>query len=240
MKPVDILCTSDLHGMLDGLREIVSRTNPNMLAIAGDIQPARIDIDPARWFKQEFFPFVESLGIPVVATPGNHDFYLQRLLDDNEWAKTPQNWHLLCDEETSIEGLRIYGTPWVPWINGMWAFERNESSLPYYFAGIPEGLDLLITHSPPFFEEHEIDVSLEWAENRRRHFGSPSLTKEILEKAPQYVVCGHIHSGLHMGVTVKAADGRKDINIFNVSRVNERYQVYYTPALVSILPKVIV
>ena len=60
------------------------------------------------------------------------------------------------------------------------------------------------------------------------HFGSPELTEAIAEKCPRFVFCGHIHTGLHGGVDFEAT------RIYNVSRLDERYEVAYEPTWVEV------
>jgi len=55
----------------------------------------------------------------------------------------------LEDSETTIGGLRFYGSPWQPEFND-WAFNLPRGApLAAMWARIPDGLDVLITHSPP-------------------------------------------------------------------------------------------
>lgn len=72
-----------------------------------------------------------------------------------------ENVHLLIDQEIEIKGLKIYGTPWVPIINYMWAFEADHIKLVEKFKNIPENLDILITHSPPRIPDEQIDFSIQ-------------------------------------------------------------------------------
>ena len=60
------------------------------------------------------------------------------------------------------------------------------------------------------------------------HFGSSELTEAIIEKRPRLVFCGHIHTGQHGGVDFEST------SIYNVSRLDERYEIAYEPTLVDI------
>lgn len=111
--------------------------------------------------------------------PGNHDFGLQqspRLFDGP--------WTLLVDQLVEIEGLRIYGSPWTPTFQ-RWAFMKSETELAEVFARIPSGLDVLVTHGPPFgildsnvFEHVCGSRALLWAVGRAK---------------PAVHIFGHIH-----------------------------------------------
>lgn len=234
---VKILATSDLHGFCDGLQEACETFCPAVLVIAGDLHPAVIGTDPDDWFRKTFFPIVSKLRCEVVAIPGNHDFWLashsQHIFgtsSKNDIAKiAPKNFHLLLDSEITLYGLRFYGTPWVPWISGHWCFESHDEDLKPWFSNIPSGIDVLISHSPPKFAGSNLDVSLERPVQYQCHYGSVSLAEAIERAKPQYCFCGHIHSGDH--AEFKAPCGTR---IFNVSRVNEHYQIYYAPQKLEI------
>lgn len=225
-----VAATSDLHGFIEGVIQEVENGKPNFLVIAGDIHPCRIDISAETWFPKVFYPFLEEVKIPVIAVPGNHDFYLNDIIcKGREWGKQfPQNFHLLCDSEVIIEGIKFYGTPWVPWINGRWCFEASERSLKYVYSKIPMGIDVLISHSPPLIQHQFIDISLERPKPSWRHFGSKDLHKAIRETSPHLVFCGHIHSGNHQTHTIES-DSEENVSsrVYNVSRVSEKYQVTY-------------
>lgn len=228
-QKVRIAATSDIHGFLEGLDEEVRSINPHVLVIAGDIHPCFIHIDADRWFRNEFFPIVREWAkksIYVVAIPGNHDFWLTDYLAGKIECELPHNFHLLLDMEEIFYGLHFYGTPWVPWINGRWCFEASDKTLEYQFAGIPERVDILVTHTPPHINHQQIDISTQHDQRYWRHFGSKELLREVKLKAPRYLFCGHIHSGSHEFHTIECANDRVCC-AYNVSRVNEDYNVHY-------------
>ena len=113
----------------------------------------------------------------------------------------------------------------MPIISYSWAFEGEPDRLVEWFSKIPSGLDVLVTHSPPRIPGSDVDRSLQ---TNSEHFGSPELTEAIAEKHPRFVFCGHIHTGLHGGVDFEAT------RIYNVSRLDERYEVAYEPTWVEI------
>ena len=232
-----IAATSDIHGMLDGLEaELKALPRVDYLVIAGDIHPCLIHINTTNWFEHVFFPFVEQLGIPVVATPGNHDFYLNDYLSNslpNGSKKLPSNFHLLVDKMEQIDGLTFYGTPWVSWINGKWCFEASSAAQKYLFSTIPYGVDVLISHTPPLIKHEHIDISIERPKDYWRHFGSKELTEAIKLKKPRYCFCGHIHSGDHKELVLSHEDGT-ETKMYNVSRVSEKYTVTYDMTVVNV------
>lgn len=72
---------------------------------------------------------------------------------EDEARKLLSNAKVLVDEEIEIDGLRIYGTPWTPdsLVHGYkaHAFNEHDDYINHRWAGIPSGLDLLVTHCPP-------------------------------------------------------------------------------------------
>ena len=244
-RRIKIAATSDIHGFLDGLEDDIAAIRPDVLVIAGDIHPCRLDMDADYWFRKEFFPLVERLlPTQVVAVPGNHDFWLNELLQKHGglgrlqcMGEVPPNFHLLCDSWVIVKGLDFYGTPWVPWINGKWCWEASDRTLEYEFAKIPEDADVLIAHSPPLINHDFVDISLDHDKRYWRHFGSKALTCEIIRKKPRVVFCGHIHSGKHGGIDIKDREGKPICKCYNVSRVNEQYNVAYNLQVVELPAK---
>jgi Icc-related predicted phosphoesterase len=162
--------------------------------------------------------------------PGNHDliFDSRRTLNISDISYSinwPENVHILIDKQIEINGLKIYGTPWVPIISYRWAFEAEHDILLDKFRKIPSELDILITHSPPRILDCSIDYSLQ---TQNGPFGSSELTQAIFDKQPKYVFCGHIHSGSHDCVKFEKS------KIYNVSRLDEDYCIGYNPLIIDI------
>ena len=227
-----IMATSDLHGNLDGL----DPRGADVVVLAGDIAPLRgrgqwhIN-DQKKWINGRFREWTSSYpDIQFIVIPGNHDFYpiahilFKRQDIDWKYGFSP-NVRFLGDAGTEICGVRFYGTPWVPIISYSWAFEGEHDTLRRWFSKIPTGLDVLVTHSPPRIPGSDVDRSLQ---TDSEHFGSSELTEAIAEKRPGLVFCGHIHTGLHGGVDFEGS------RIYNVSRLDERYEIAYEPTCVDI------
>lgn len=232
MSGIKIAATSDIHGFLERFEEEILSIDPDILVIAGDIHPCRIDVNACEWFNTQFLPMVKRIKIPVIAIPGNHDFFLTDVLAHGlkDWMEryAPKNFHLLCDSELSIEGLRFYGTPWCKYINGQWCFEASHETLKYIYSKIPYKVDVLISHTPPKIDNQFIDISMDRQEPYWRHYGSSALTDAIKSKIPRFVICGHIHSGDHTVCDVRYGDKPfQVVPCFNVSRVNEEYKIAY-------------
>ena len=94
----------------------------------------------------------------------------------------------LEDSATNVLGLNIYGTPWQPEYCG-WAFNlpRGSRCLSKW-NGIPEGTDILITHTPPVGYGDHCCTGV--------RAGCVELLKTVQQRVkPKYHIYGHIHEG---------------------------------------------
>lgn len=228
-----ILATSDMHGNLDG----INLDGIDVAFFAGDIAPLRglsyWDVyDQLEWMNTDFRSFCMSWpNTKIVFVPGNHDFFplakekCKKTNANDLSLKLASNTTMLLDSIADVNGLKVYGTPWVPIINHRWAFEAYPDLLKKKFSAIPYGLDVLLVHSPPRFGH--LDVSLEYGAESDK-FGSHELAEEIAAKEPKMCFCGHIHSGSHEMAKLCNTE------VWNVSRVNESYEIAYDPLVVDI------
>ena len=96
-----------------------------------------------------------------------------------------------------VAGIRIYGTPWSvgSGFHG-WAYQEDEDVLEGVYRRIPEGMDILLSHSPP----------LGWCDAGPScaSFGSSALLATVQRIQPGIVVCGHVHGG--RGSAVRRGD----------------------------------
>lgn len=170
-----IVCLSDTHGRHGGL----DVPDGDVLLHAGDFtsrgEPHEIEAFDA------FLARLPHRHKVVVA--GNHDFLFQ----DEPAAARALLTHAeyLEDGEASIEGLRVFGSPWQPWF-GDWAFNLPRGpALAERWARVPERVDVLVTHGPPFGI-----LDLVW---NGKTVGCEDLTRELARIAPRLHVFGHIH-----------------------------------------------
>ena len=223
-----IYSISDMHGQLEGL----DPKGMDLVLISGDFaRLERLDFigvcNQVNWVQHKFCAWCANYPqTQFRLIPGNHDIFAQELkmLDQIRW---PGNVKMLIDSEDEVGGLRIYGTPWIPHINGCWAFEAplNSSCLADRFSAIPEGLDILLTHTPPKVRHQKLDVSID---TNSPHFGSEELTEALHRAQPRIALCGHIHSGDHKPYELVHTNGAVT-TIRNVSRLNEDYRIAYEP-----------
>lgn len=124
--------------------------------------------------------FAESPASKVVCIGGNHDFMLE--------SREFQFAHAEFLEDGLIElgGLTIYGSPWCPDLSGF-AYYQNEVDLAERWRRIPEGIDVLITHTPP---QGILDVP----SSGSVQLGCPHLREELNRIRPKLHVFGHVHA----------------------------------------------
>lgn len=127
------------------------------------------------------------------------------------FAELPSNVHYLFDSSVTIEGLVIYGSPWV--IGGdtlssetspshyRWGYSLPESALEEKWHLIPPKVDILVTHQPPYGagdlrRNYDLDVIVDDKQIfGYEHKGSVSLSREMKRRQPILHVCGHEHEG---------------------------------------------
>jgi Icc-related predicted phosphoesterase len=177
---VKICCVSDLHGHLPDIPDA------DLLLIGGDIVPLRHNFKMCRdWFDGKFRDWLTPISarMSVVAVAGNHDFIFQHAPE-----MVPElPWIYLQDSGTEVGGYKVWGSPWQRWWGG-WAFNLQEPELCEKWALIPDGIDILLLHSPPY---GHCDLSFD----RHQNLGSPGLARRIKEVDPLLAVFGHIHVG---------------------------------------------
>lgn len=133
----------------------------------------------SKWMGQQNFDL-------KICIPGNHDRYSQDQTNITKQMFKDHGVHLLIDEELEYKGKKFYGSPWTPTFGRWnWMVDRGEP-LAKKWDGIPENLDVLITHGPP----HRIlDVSV----YTNTYCGCEALLYAVEQKQPKFHVFGHIH-----------------------------------------------
>lgn len=214
-----IVAISDLHGKLpDNVPEC------DLLLIGGDICPdyrKNKEMEQLKWYEKDFKHWLDAQKAGnVVLTWGNHD-WVGQFAPENRWASKSTSANVLVDEETTVNGLRIWGSPWQPRFYD-WAFNLDEPELEKKWELIPEGIDILLLHGPPH-GYGDLAPSYGRSKEPAIHVGSPSLAKAIERVRPRLVVCGHIHPG-YGSYTMGCGT-----IVLNASMVNERYEMVNNP-----------
>jgi Icc-related predicted phosphoesterase len=155
-----------------------------------------------------------------VVVAGNHELTLWR--HPELYRPLLTNCIYLEDTGVEIEGIKIWGSPVTPEF-GSWAFMKKRGpQLHRHWEQIPDGLDILVTHGPPY----GIGDRLE----RGEHVGDTDLLRAVEQKKPKYHICGHIH----------CAYGERDlgqIKYVNAAICDEDYEPTNKPIVIDIEPR---
>lgn len=194
------VCVSDTHGKVNA-EDIPPG---DVLVHAGD---ATMSGSVSQ--TKQFGEWLESLGFAhIVFVPGNHD----RLFEENpEKARglLPPNVTVLIGATTLIGKVAIHGDPRTPRF-GPWAF-MTDADVEWV---IPPGLDLLVTHGPPYGWFDAVPRG-----TRSQRVGCPVLLEAVKKAHPRHHLFGHIHEWAGCGMDTTAGTA-----FHNVAMLDERYR----------------
>jgi len=174
---VRVVCLSDTHNR-QGTFEV---PDGDLLLHAGDLTGRGTEPEIASAL--DWIAALPHRAKVIVA--GNHDFLFEQ--SASLARSMVKNATYLEGTATEVLGLRIWGGPWQPRFGG-WAFnvDRGEP-LAEKWKDIPEGLDILLTHAPPFGILDRIGTG--------ESIGCEALRDRIaaMERPPRMHVFGHSH-----------------------------------------------
>jgi Icc-related predicted phosphoesterase len=219
---------SDLHGFLPQLE------GGDLLIIAGDLTARDTEYQ-----HDDFFVWLNDQSYTKkIFIAGNHDNYLQR--NNEKFIKTLEKSDLdyLCDSGTEFEGLKIWGSPWTRSFEGMnpkaKAFTLDtEEELAEKWELIPDDVDILVTHSPPYRILDEVDIVTK-SGTKQFNVGSSSLWHYLGQLSDdsskqRILICGHIHESYGRMKISNMKWDKCNLTIINASHVNERYEPVNKP-----------
>jgi Icc-related predicted phosphoesterase len=145
---------------------------------------------------------------------GNHDFFFEKQKEIIIRGLIPAGVHYLKDEGITIDGIKIWGSPFTP-LFYRWAFNKKRGNpLAQHWNNIPADTDILLTHGPVY---GVLDVVI-----NEQHAGDKDLLERVLAVKPKVHVCGHIHESY--GLTK-----RYGIKFVNACVLNESYELVHQP-----------
>ena len=189
----------------------------------GDILIHAGDIMNSGYNKNDIFDFLYWYNsIPDYTTKifiaGNHDRMFENHPEDvKQWLSEFPNITYLQDQAITVDGIKIYGSPWQPEFFS-WAFNlpRKGPGLMSKWEAIPDDTDILITHGPAYGFVDTV------AGRPYENLGCELLAERIQTFRPKIHVCGHIHSGYG----IETID---NIHYINASVLDERYEYTQKP-----------
>lgn len=229
-----IVALSDQHGHLPEVPPC------DLLLVGGDVCPDHVDgvfagEDPGRqqaWFEAHARPWLTNApAAHKILTWGNHDWCGQacRLDEPPPPPASSPALQIVVDAlirvptATTGRSLSVWATPWSREF-GRWAFMKSPAELTALYSGIPEGIDILVSHQPPLGYGDRYNHP---GSGDVEHLGSPELLAAIARVRPGLVVCGHLHAGYGGFVY----DG---IPIWNVSVVNDDYHLVRPATVIDV------
>lgn len=202
-----VIATSDFHGRLPEIEET------DLLLIAGDICPSKQPPEQSIWLDTTFRSWLDKVPAKeIVLIAGNHDHIFEKAPE-----LVPKNlkFHYLQDSSITLFGITIYGTPWQLPFWG--SFNLSDGRLTEIYKKIPEHVDIIISHGPPFGICDTIINGKSVI-----HTGSTALKKRVLEVKPKFCIFGHIHNAYGSKI-------EEEITFANVSLVNDDLEIVNKP-----------
>jgi len=193
-----IVALSDQHGFLPDVPTC------DLLIVAGDVCPDRFGPfmavhDPYQqqaWFDRTVRPWLAATpATHKLLTWGNHDWCGQMcsFRSDTPAHARSTDLQILVDEGTSVPSARgagrevsVWATPWSnPFMR--WAFMKRPSDLERVYAAIPDSIDVLVSHQPPYGHGVVICGHVHGGFGRYEHQGIPIYNVSVVDESYRLV-----------------------------------------------------
>lgn len=178
--------------------------------------------------EKDMFNFINWMNnIPSkhnILVAGNHDKLIaekEELFRHTCNSGSTKN-HYLNNECVIINDILFYGSPITPEFNNWWFMKNRGKEIKKEWNKIPKNTHVLITHGPRYGVMDASNATL------FNSIGCEELGKKIDEIKPKYHIFGHLHGGY--GKKVK-----KGTRYYNVSVVDEAYQVVNKPTIINLV-----
>jgi len=209
---IRLVCVSDTHGQHRQLK-----VPPGDIFIhAGDFMLSGSRLEEI----VDFDGWLGSLPHPhKIVVAGNHDLLFEAYPEMAQGRL--KNATYLENSGAEILGLHFWGSPVQPSFSN-WAFNVDRgAAIRRYWARIPKGTDVLITHGPPFGTLDKTDIL-------SPHLGCEELTKAVAKLKLQLHIFGHIHGGYGREMVLKSTQ------FINCAVLNEKYALANDPVVIDI------
>jgi Icc-related predicted phosphoesterase len=143
--------------------------------------------------QKEMMNFLDWYGTLMIGyrifVAGNHDTSIEKGLITKKDFEDRGIIYLENYSET-IEGIKIWGSPYTPTFGDGWAFNKSRDKINTIWDHIPEDTDIIVTHGPP---KGVLDLSYNYL-NKLEFCGDKSLLRACWKINPKLVLFGHIHN----------------------------------------------
>lgn len=224
-KPLRLVCVSDTHGQHWGFDSMPAG---DVLLVAGDFteRGKRQEIEDFDfWLSRQPYRF-------KVVVSGNHDLRFEEFPEESRQLLSHANY--LRDSEVNLRPsmfgrdneswkVRIWGAPWTPRFYD-WAFnlDRGSEKLRKVWQQVPTGVDVLVTHGPPF--------GILDRDPRADRVGCELLRAELDRIRPRVHVFGH----LHRDYGIKSLPELPGSLFVNAAICDDRYEVHRNPIVIDL------
>jgi Icc-related predicted phosphoesterase len=201
----------------DQLKQIYNDHPDSIIVHAGDIS-----YRGRKWEVEEFLQWYSSLPFKnKIMIAGNHDFLFEEspAVADEMLEKEGQGIIYLNDSGVELDGLKFWGSPVTPWFHN-WAFNRIGDKINEHWDLIPNDINVLITHGPPY-------LTLDATKSGLR-VGCPRLSNKIKDLTDLKIhVFGHIHEA-------SGIDEKDGVTYVNASTLDLYYEVKNSPVILHV------
>lgn len=189
-----IFCFSDTHSRHEELIITDEILSSDLIICAGD-SSNHWDVNINHG---EELRFLEWYGkIPVtkkIFCSGNHNTAIGSGLITKEQI---ESYGLIYLEDSMVEinGCKIWGSPWSPTFgrSGLWGFNKSRQKLGKYWQQVPEDLDVIINHGPPY---GILDICYDINDRSQIvNVGDKAFRKYCDRHENLTCIFGHIHDG---------------------------------------------
>jgi uncharacterized protein len=171
-----LLAFTDLHGderIITGLIAKAKKAKPDLLVCAGDISEFGAKLE-------KILKKFESVGIPMILIPGNHEdpYNLKKISSKFEYII------YLNEGSYELDNYVFFGY-------GDGVFNKEDKYFERLAKRFAKAVDknkkfILLVHAPPYKTKLDLLPMI-------GHSGNKSIKKFIVAENPHLVICGHLH-----------------------------------------------